>query len=530
MAELEGGNAVKTVGELLSDLARLGVEFWVDGERLCYRAPKDALTPPILAELRERKGEIQHFLGGGHSRFLRIPRASRDGVLPLAVAQEEFWSLEQLLPGNSFSNIFAAFRLTGPLDLPVFRQTLDEIVRRHEVLRTTFTTIDARAAQIVTSAAAPGLMVQDLSELPLAEREAACLRRIIQDSLQPFDLVHGPLLRVTLLGMAGQEYLLLLTMHHIISDVWSLQVLVSEIGALYESLIEGRPSPLPELSIQYADFAVWQRRLLERDGLRSQLSYWKEQLSNGELAELDLPLDYPRTASPSFQTSRQVVTLPGSLAKALKEVGHEEGCTLFMTLLSILKLALHGVTRQQDISVGTLVGSRNHEQLERMIGLFTNTLLLRTDVGGDPTLRGVLQRVRRTVLEAYDHQDLPFEALVQALERERELKRDALCRVFFVFGSPPPPSLQLGELTMEPLDLGKGLLEATIDLNTVTTFDLILTLTERPEEVTGSVVYKSAFFSSATVSRMLEHFRDVAERIASRPDERVSSLPPFARG
>ena len=457
--------------------------------------------------------------------LLPISRIRRDGPLPLAIAQESFWSLEQSIPGNSFSNVFTAFRIVGSLDVSALRWALDEIVRRHEVLRTTFSNLDGLPTQIISSIPSSYLMIDDLREWTKAEREVVCLRCLMEEALQPFDIAHGPLLRVKLIVLANQEYLLLITMHHIVSDIWSLQVLMSEMAVLYEAFNEGCHSPLPELSVQYADFAVWQRKLVQEGAMDAQLFYWKQKLSKGSLQNLNLPIDYPRPVLPSFRTSRHSVTLPKSLAVRLKEIGQEEGCTLFMTLLSVLNIALYGFTGQQDIRVATLIALRNYEQIERMIGLFINTLLIRINLDDNQTIRSVLQSIRETVLEAYDHQDLPFEVIVQELQFQGE--KAPLFPVLFLFGNQAPQSLQLGDLTIQPLDLGKGLLEVTTEINTVTSFDLILNLTERTEEVSGTLVYKTELFLPSTIKKMLVHFQNVAEWVAFRPDEKLSGLPPF---
>lgn len=520
---------MRTTVELLSDLDRLGVELWLEGDRIRYKAPGGVLTAASLDELREHKSEIRELLRRSCLSLPPIPRIPRDGALPLAVAQEGFWSLEQLVPGNSLSTVFSAFRISGPLDAGRLSGAFDEIVCRHEALRTTFNVCDAQPVQVISSAGIARLVLEDLKRLPEAERESACLRRIIEQAQGAFDLVRGPLLRITLLAIADCEHLLLLALHHIIGDAWSVQVLISELLTLYEASVAGHSSPLPALSAQYIDFAAWQRQLLREGALDAQLSYWKQKLSDGNLPDLSLPVDFPRSKAHSFQSSGEKLALPPSLSAALKHVSHEAGCTLFMTLLAILKIALHAFTGQKDIRVGTLVASRNHEQLDRMIGLFTNTLVLRTQLDGDPSIRDVLGRVRETVLEAYECQDLPFGCLVQALEREHNIERAALFRVLFLFNNQSPQILRMGDLTVQLVDLGTGLLEANTDFSAATTFDLILTLAERPEGISGSLVFKKALFSSATISRMSAHFLQVAEWVASRSDERLSAMPAFAR-
>lgn len=521
---------MRTIDELLSDLSRQGLRLWVEGDSLCYNAPHQSLIADNMAELRERQKEIRDYLeqtGAYSSLSSLIPRASRERTFPLSVAQEGFWSLEQAIPGNWFSNVFSAFRLSGPLDTAALQRTFDEIVRRHEALRTTFAMTEGHPAQIISSVLPLQVALENVSALPETEREAACLRHIFQEAHKPFDLTNGPLLRVVLLRVSDVQHLLLITMHHIISDIWSLHVLVDEVAQLYEALVHRLPPPLPEPSIHYADYTVWQHGLLRGGGLNAQLSYWMNKLDDGHLPLFRLPTDYPRPESPCFDTSRKFIALDKPLYDALRNAGHKQGCTVFMTLTALLNIVLFSFTGRGDIRLGTLTASRNHSQLEAMLGLFINTLLLRTNLSDDPTTRDVLQRTRDTVLEAYDNQDLPFETLLQALEREHSCERSSLFPVLFLFGNMPLPDLKMSDVTLQTLDVGNGMLEATLDVNTVTSFDLIITLTEGPVGVTGALVYKNALFSAATIDRLLEHFYDVAGYIATQPDTRLSALPPL---
>jgi hypothetical protein len=463
------------------------------------------------------------------NEFPLISGASRNGRLPLAVAQEGFWKLEQVFPGCPFSIVFSTFRMVGELNEVILDRVFEEIARRHEILRTHFIILDGHPIQVISPAPIPGLIQQDLSALSIADCEDECVRHIIHEAKRRFDLIHGPLFRATLLTLTKSEYLLIITMHHIISDAWSIEVFVSEMASLYKAFAMRRPSPLPELAVQYGDFAVWQRESMQKGAMDNQLAYWKARLSDGDLPHLNLPFDYPRQSSTGLKTSGQSVVLTTPLSLTLKSLGHREGVTLFMTLLSILKIALHGFTRQDDICVGTLVTSRSHEQLEPMIGLFTNTVVLRTDLRGNPSIREVMERVRGTVLGAYEHQDLPFETLVQALEHDCKFERARLFRVLFLFGNRKMPSLRMGDVDVQFVDLGTGMLEANADFSAVTTFDLILSLSDRPEGVTGSLVYNSGLFSYTTISKMVDHFRDIAEKVASNSHQRLSTLPPFVQ-
>ena len=408
---------VKTIDELLSDLDRLDVTLWVDGDRLRCKAPKDTMTPEILTRLRERKEEMLEFLAMTKSavlsRFPSISPVSRAALLPLSFSQENLWILEKLIPGNSFSNLISAIRIVGQINVEVLKQVYNEIIRRHEVLRTTFANVEGRPIQVISPVYPCALLIEDLSVFPEDKRGVEFFQRASQEYHKPFNLEQGPLLRVILLRISEEEHVLLQIMHHIISDDWSRQVLNREVAVLYEAFSNGCPSPLPELPIQYADFAAWQHQLLNEGMLEAQLSYWKQQLKGGNLPPLNLPTDYPRPTTQSFRTSRQTIRIPKFLSEALKSMGNSEGCTLFMMLLSAFKILLYSFTGQADIRVGTLVAIRNQSQFEGLIGLFINTLVFCTDLSDNPTFRVALQRVRNIVLEAYEHQDLPFEQLVQ---------------------------------------------------------------------------------------------------------------------
>lgn len=523
---------MRNVEDIVGELSRCGVQLWLAGDRVRYRAPRDGLTPERLAELKAREAEIREFLArrSGESTAHRalIPRHAREGALPLAIAQEGLWALDQSIPGNSFSNIFSAFSLAGALDVPLLQRAFDEIVRRHEILRTTFVAVHGRGSQVVSGCRRPNVLIEDLRTLPAVERDVAYLRRIIREAQQPFDLAHGPLLRVLLFRIEDERHLMILTLHHIVGDAWSLQVLVLELAALYEAFAYGRQSRLPELSVQYADYVMWQHHMLLTGALESQLSYWRSQLGGGDFPSMALPTDYPRPASMTFETSSRIIQLPSRLSEALKTAGRDDGCTLFMTLVCALVIVLHTFAKREDVRLAVLSANRNAAQTEGMIGLFINTLLLRTDLSGDPTLRVVLQRVRDTVLGAYDNQDLPFEVIVRALERERHLERSSLCSVLLLFGNPTIPDVTMSGVTLQAVDVGKGLLEAGIDFNTVTTFDFIITLAEKPQGVSGSLTYKSALFAPATVGRLLEYFRETLEQLVSRPGQRLSELPPLS--
>ncbi|RMF36691.1 MAG: non-ribosomal peptide synthetase, partial [Chloroflexi bacterium] len=365
------------------------------------------------------------------SRSLILPRKREGNALPLSFAQQRLWFLDQLAPNTPLYNIPDAIRLRGPLDVAVLERSLNEIVRRHESLRTTFRATDGKPVQVIAPTLKLPLPLVDLSGLPKAAREAEVQRLATEEAQRPFDLSRGPLLRVTLLRLGDEEHVALLTMHHIISDGWSMRVLVQELAALYDAFSHGRPSPLPDLPIQYADFALWQREWLQGEVLEEQLAYWKQQLS-GSPPVLELPTDRPRPPVQSFRGAHRPFMLPRPLSQAIKALCRREGVTPFMLLLAAFQTLLHRYTGQDDISVGTPIANRNRAEIEGLIGYFANTLVLRTDLSGDPPFRELLKRVREVALGAYAHQDLPFEMLVDALQPERDLSHTPLFQVMFV--------------------------------------------------------------------------------------------------
>jgi hypothetical protein len=451
--------------------------------------------------------------------ILPVPR---QGPTPASIPQEHLWLLAQVLPDAPFFHMSYAVRLTGPLSVTVLVQSLNEIIRRHEALRTTFAPVDGQLMQVIAPTLNVTLEMVDLCAVPTGERESAAWRWARAEGQRPFDLAQGPLLRSSLLRLDEQEHILLLIMHHIISDGWTLGVLRHELAVLYDAYSVGDLSPLPVLPIQYADFAYWQRQWLHSPAMQVQLAYWQQQLRN-PLPVLKLPTDRPRTGEPLrfLRTARQAVVLPRALSEALKSLGHREGSTLFMTLLAAFKILLYGYTGQEDLCVGSLIANRHRPETEELIGLFVNTVILRTDLRGNPRGREVLQRVRATALAAYAHQDLPFEELVRTLEHERELKRSSLCQVLFVLQdamrSPPPSSAR----SLDFLEIDQGL----VALDSIaTTFEVVLILRDTPHGLTGSCVYQPHLFDAATIQRMLADFQQVLEHLIVRPEQPLSAF------
>ena len=455
-------------------------------------------------------------------RVLPLHPTLRDGELPLSFAQQRLWFLNQFARGNSAYNVPAAIRLTGMLNVAALEQSINKVLRRHQALRTTFSSIDGQPVQLIASSLTLGLPVIDLQQLPKAERESKAKQLADEEAQQPFNLAKGPLVRARLLRLAEEEHILLLTMHHIASDGWSRGVLFRELSALYGAFSLGKPSPLAELPIQYADFAHWQREWLQGEVLETQLSYWKQQLG-GNLPVLELPTDRPRPPVQTFRGARQSLMLPKSLGESLKALSQREGCTLFMVLLTAFKTLLHRYTGQvedsrlagDDIVVGSPIANRNRVEIEGLIGFFVNTLVLRTDLSGNPAFRELLARVREVAFGAYAHQDLPFEKLVEELHPQRDMSRNPLFDVMFAFQNAPKQELALSGLTPTPLRVDSG----------TTKFDLTLSLTEESHGLRATLEYNTDLFNRDTITRLREHYHTMLQGIVAHPEQRLSDLP-----
>ena len=513
--------------EFLTYLRSLDIQVFIDGEKFRCNAPEGIITPELRAEIQERKAEIIEFLEASnrtnnHS-FKPLAPISRSGNLPLSFAQQRLWFLDQLIPNNPFYNIPLALHLTGSLKLTALEQTFNEIVQRHEALRTTIVVQKGQPVQVINPTLTIPLPIIDLRQLPQAEREIQARRLTTQEAQRPFNLSTDSLLQVKLLWLDETQYILLLTMHHIVSDGWSIGVLIQEIAALYTAFASNQPSPLPKLRIQYADFAYWQRQWLQGEVLKKQLSYWQKQLDG--ISMLNLPTDRPRLAVQTYQGARQPLQLSKSLSKALLALGQQEGVTLFITLLAAFQVLLYRYTQQEDIAIGSPIANRNRSEIEGLIGFFVNSLVLRTDLSGNPTFRELLSRVKEVALGAYSHQDLPFEKLVEELHPERNLNQNPLFQVVFALQNAPMTALELPNLTLSPLPFETE----------TTRFDLEFHLWEpntqnglwadSSEGISGFVIYSTDLFDDATITRMLGHFQTLLEGIVANPEDRIAHLP-----
>src|SRR6266496_4346067 len=467
-----------------------------------------ALTPGQRALLEQRlHGRPSH-----RSESQRISRTVERDVAPLSFAQQRLWYLEQLAPGNTFYSISRAYSFRGALDRDALRGALAAVVRRHEVLRTTFVASNEQLVQRIVPERDVKLPVFDVEALAGVDREQKVKNWIASERSRPFDLGTGPLLRAALLRMDERDHILLLTMHHIVSDGWSIGILLTELAAFYGALSRGTVASLPDLPIQYADFSRWQREWLSGEVLEEQLSYWKQQLKN--LPVLELPTDRPRPPVQSFRGGRVSVSFSRELTEGLRGLSRREGATLYMTLLAGFSALLGRYTGQQDVVVGSPIAGRNRAEIEGLIGFFINTLVLRADLSGDPSFRELVGRVREVALEAYAHQDLPFEKLVEELQPERTLGQNPLFQVLFAHQTAPRGPFELAGLEAAPLPLETR----------STRFDLEVYLWEKKDSLNCSFIYATDLFDPETIERMIGHYQRALESIVADPDRHIEEL------
>lgn len=451
-------------------------------------------------------------------QYAPIRRVDPAGKLVLSYGQERLWFVHQLEPENAAFNIPAAVRVKGPLDVKALERTLQEIVRRQQSLRTRFVSVQGEPHQVIDAAIAEELPVSDLSNLPEAEREAEARRLALQEAQQTFDLTGGRLFRARLLRLAKQEHVLVFTMHHIVSDAWSVGVLVREVSAIYKSFSAGEPSPLPELEIQYADFSTWQRELLSGPVLEEQLRYWKRKLAGVE--PLMLPADRPRMAAQRNDGATLGFTLPAELVEALRSASRKQGATLYMMLLAAFQALLGRYSGQHDIAVGSPIAGRSRTETEPLIGFFINMLVMRTDLSGQPDTNALLERVKETTLEAYANQDVPFEKLVDVLLRQRDLSRTPLFQVMLVLQNVPWTALQLGTAQMLPFEVQTGAAQ----------FEISLFMTESSAGIEVNVEYNTGLLEEPSIRRMMEHYRMLLHGMAANPEKPVAVLPLLTAG
>jgi amino acid adenylation domain-containing protein len=467
---------------------------------------------PVLAELAARVEEIRR---AGLPVLPPVVPVERTGPLPLSFAQERLWFINRLEPGSAVYNMPVARRLGGALDVPALERALGEIVRRHEGLRTTFAEVDGTPVQVVAPFRGFALPVEDLSGCSEADREAEVGRRAGEQAGRAFDLSAGPLFRAALLRLGEEDHVLLLSMHHVVSDGWSMGVLFRELSVLYQAYRDGGESPLPELPVQYGDHAVWQRRQLQGEVLERQVAWWKERLA-GAPELLELPTDHPRPAVQAYRGAYEPVHVGAELLERLEALGRGEGATLFMVLTGAFQVLLSKYSGSEDVVVGTTIAGRTRGELEGLIGLFMNTLVLRTDLSGQPSFREVLRRVREMTLGAYEHQELPFERLVEELRPERSLGHSPLIQVLIELHAPDGQGGGGGLPGLETRGLGAEVKTAK--------FDLSVGMAITPRGLAGGVVYNTDLFERGTVRALVEHLVRVLEQVSADPDQRISHL------
>ncbi|QEI43192.1 Linear gramicidin synthase subunit B [Dolichospermum sp. UHCC 0315A] len=507
------------VVEFLSYLNSLDIKVWLEEQKLRYQAPKGVMTSEIKQAIGTRKSEILDFLKQAktptNTAELAIIPVSRDEDLPLSFAQQRLWFLHQLSPDSTAYNLLEALRLEGALNLVALEQSLTELIRRHEILRTTFPMVDGKPIQRIAPPSTVTWQIEDLQGLSTEEQTAQFRQMAIAAALKPFDLAGEPLVQFTLLKLSPYSYILLLKMHHIIYDGWSLSIFFGELSQLYEAFTQGLPSPLAELPIQYADFAVWQRQWLTGEVLDRQLNYWREQLA-GLTPILELLTDYPRPPVQTFQGGVECFQLDRHLTQRLKQLSQESDATLFMTLLAAFLVLISRYSGQLDLVVGSPIANRNSKSVEPLMGFFANTLAFRGNLSGNPTFREFHEQVRQTTLSAYAHQDLPFEMLVEKLQLDRDLSRNPLVQVLFSLQNTPQSSSNLSGLIIENMPL---------PLDVRARFDLEVNYWEIPGGLEGVWCYNSDLFDATTITRIGEHFQILLQAIVANQEMRISELP-----
>ena len=507
-----------TVLELLNQLRTRDIKIWVENDKLRLNAPKGALDNALKAELSQRKLELIAHLNAAittqSSDTPPLVPVDRTTPPPLSFTQQRLWFLDQLEPGSTTYNMPIAMRLNGAVDVAAFERSLQMVVNRHELLRTTFSQIEGRPVQQIHDAFPIKLEVVDLQDCPADEREETAVKQIELDVNQPFNLETGPLLRAKLFRLDAKEFIILFTQHHIVTDRWSMALMWHELTALYNDIVAGIPASLPELPIQYADFAAWQQTWLESDSYQAQLDYWKKQLG-GTLPTLDLPLDHPRSLNAADHGGTLRRMLPAELVQQLRQLSQTHGATLFMTVLTAFKALLYRYTGQEDLLIGTSIANRNRVETSSLIGFFVNTLLLRTDISEQPSFVDLLQRVKQVALGAFAHQDMPVEKLIELLQPDRDNGRAALFDVLFIFQNTPEAEGSLANLQSSkfPLDFERAMV------------DLTWYVIEQADGLAFTIEYNAALFEEATIERLFAHFERLLAGVVAEPTASITKLP-----
>ncbi|NEP11784.1 MAG: amino acid adenylation domain-containing protein, partial [Symploca sp. SIO2C1] len=514
---------MKTLKEFLSELANQDVKLWVEDGRLRCNAPEGVLTSDIRTQLSENKQDIITFLQQTDLELddnlpPLIPIERNRNLLPLSFAQQRLWVLEKLGIVSNAYNAPLTLYLRGTLQLMALKQSLSELISRHETLRTTFKEINGTPVQIIQSPYELELPEVDLSGLTPSRQKNQLQQLLQQENQQPFNIEQEPPIRAKLFKLNEKEHMLLVIVHHIATDGWSVPVFVRELSTSYQAAVMGRPSPLLELPVQYADFAIWQRNWLQGVTLETQLNYWKEKLK--ELTHLQLPTDHPRPATETFRGAEQIFSLSTKeLTAKLNRLSQQQGVTLFITLLAAFKVLLYRYSGQEQIVIGSPIANRNRKEIEGLIGFFVNSLVMYTNLGGEPSFLELLNRVRQTAIEAYDHQDLPFEKLVEELQPERSLKHNPLFQVVFALQQ---TGTAVSSFSLPNLEMS---LEPVAGVEMTVRMDLELHLWQEGEELKVWCAYNRDLFEGQTIQRMLSHYQNLLAAVVENPSQPISLLP-----
>jgi amino acid adenylation domain-containing protein len=503
--------------ELLSELRQLGIQLSTDGEKLRCNAPKEALTPHVRSQLADRKAEIIAFLHNCNQAVdataVSIQPVLRDKALPLSFSQQRLWFLDRIEPNSSSYNINGAFRIQGDLNQQILQQSLDALVAHHEVLRTNYPTEHGNPIQVIAAPSAVELEIIDLQQYTGAEQDLQiqqCLDTAAHH--RSFNLASDLMIRACLLELAPTDRILLVVMHHIATDGWSMGIFWEQLGQVYTALAEGKPNPLTPLQIQYADYAVWQREWLSSDVLAQQLDYWKQQLATVNPI-LELPTDRPRPAIGTYTGAIASIDLSPQLTTDLKALCQQQGTTLFMTLLAAFEILISRHSGQSDFIIASPIAGRTRTEVEGLIGFFLNTLLLNADLSGNPSFQALLDRVRQVALGAYSHQDIPFEKLIEELNPKRDLSRNPLFQVLFNLLNLEDSNLNLTGLTATPVNIP--------EVNSK--FEMTLYVKEQERQIHFDLTYNTDLFARERIVEMLAQFEQLLTQIVADPTRQIQS-------
>jgi NRPS condensation-like uncharacterized protein len=504
---------MKNIADFLGNLEKQDIKVWVEGDRLRCNAPKGLLTPELRNELANHKSAIISYLqqkaqAFSENKLPAIYPVSRDQDLPLTWTQQRLWFLDRLASGNNNAyNLSTALELTGDLNITALEKTIAEIIKRHEIFRTTFQLINDTPVQIIHHDLTINLPIIDVHQESELEKLA------LAETSRRFDLANGPLLHGILFRRETQSYILLIVIHHIIFDGWSTGIFIKEFSTLYQTFALGLPSPLPKLPIQYADFAVWQRQALTEDFLKPQLDYWQQQLA-GVSPLLKMPTDRPRPVVDSMKGDSETFQLNYQVTENLKNLSKRFNCTLYMVLLAALATLLFRYSDQEDLTIGSPIANRYPQETESLIGLIINTLVLRLDLSANPTFGELLKRVRQVTLSAYENQNVPLEKLVKDLNIKRDLSHNPLFQVWYTLQDTAVTDLELSGLQVRPLEFE----------NPTAIFDLEFIFEYIPEGIKGRLRYKTDLFDKFTIVQLIQNFQTLLNNILVDPESRIGNI------